>query len=794
MASTSFNANGYVMGSRIPIRDVHPIVPSPTKATPLRIASRILGARSECTGSASQCEKPVDPSSLTLPITLGVTIPIVGALFLLYYFHRRNMRRQRQEDATDPNRGLDFGLGEASDMKSGNGKSKRKSLMFREKGAGVDTKHRQLSMDMNLSSPYLLPPGLQSSHESLNSLAKTLHNNEDPYRSVAQYAGSDVGSIRSYKPDGASVYTRSTSQKRASNMTTRTNMTSRTNMTQHTLPPRQNSLPRPPPATADPFATPKSRSGSPALSIISPSSPVIMSPTSPVIRSPLIAEPIIPQIETVPYPDDRNGSSLPQIPDLPEPAPVARKGLPNNPRPSAGNPPVPEARGWDNAPPAAGNPDQAQGASSPAVGLGLDNMSFPAAGGPLPAGARPQKDDAPSTLPAVVPEETNAYDRYDQDQDYQDYEYEERGRSQRRSVDMSNNRESRALGVPAQDNKRLSVGFRPLPPDEVMESEDPEERANRIRSFYKEYFDPDNPNGGSQQPPPPLPQGPPRGPPQGRPQYYEDYDPNYSGAPGGDAYFDPETNSFVMPYAQPVTRRAMTPPPNGSRFRGPPPPRVMHGSMGGRMASPGPGGRRPPPRAGSAMSSRLGPSRPGSDVSSQYTPRPGSSVSNRTGPPRQKPKGPPPADLTTLPNPSKLKDDSFSILNPLDFAPPETFADRARGRSQSPAGERRPYAMKVPVHSPLVSSFEEMPAMPSPHLLRKSGTFTGLDFAPPRKFKDADTMSDAGSIRSNRSGISAVQNAALRSGAGRVSRLPGDTVFTTSAVQDQLKPQWGIRP
>ncbi|GKT86724.1 LOW QUALITY PROTEIN: hypothetical protein Ct61P_04574 [Colletotrichum tofieldiae] len=750
MASTSFSGNGYVMGSRIPIRDVNPIDTKPTPASPLRVASRIIGAREACTGTASQCEKPVDPSSLTLPITLGVT----------------NMRRQAQEDANDPNRGLDFGLGDTPLDKSG---KKRKSMMFREKGMGVDTKHRQLSMDMNLSSPYLLPPGLQSSRESLHSLARTLHNESDPYRPVAQYANSDAGSPTRLRHDRPHHHDAEHPAPRQNSL------------------PRQGSLPRPPPATADPFATPKSRSGSPVLS---PTSPVIVTPTSPVIRSPLVAEPIIPQIETVPYPDDRNGSSLPQIPDVPEPAPVARKGLPNNPRPSPGHPTIPEAREPDTTP--------ASQTGAP-VGLGLDDLSFPApshrlsppAGGALPSSPRPQKEASPSTLPAVVPEETNAYDRYDQDQDYRDFDFEDRGRSQRRSVDLDDNRQSRALGVPAQESKRLSVGFRPLPPDEVMESEDPEERANRIRSFYKEYFDPDNPHAApaahASRPSPGAP---------GQTAVLRGLRPELLGRPpGGDAYFDPETNSFVMPYAQPVTRRAMTPPPNGSRFRGPPPPRAMHGSMGGgRMASPGPGGRRPPPRAGSAMSSRLGPSRRGSDMSSQYTPRPGSSVSNMTNGGRPKPKGPPPADLTTLPNPSKLKDDSFSILNPLDFAPPETFADRARGRSQSPAGERRPYAPKVPVHSPLVSSFEEMPAMPSPHLLRKSGTFTGLDFAPPRKFKDSDTMSDAGSIRSNRSGISAVQNAALRSGAGRVSRLPGDTVFTTNALQDQLKPQWGMRP
>jgi hypothetical protein len=80
----------------------------------------------------------------------------------------------------------------------------------------------------------------------------------------------------------------------------------------------------------------------------------------------------------------------------------------------------------------------------------------------------------------------------------------------------------------------------------------------------------------------------------------------------------------------------------------------------------------------------------------------------------------------------------------------------------------------------------------SSHLLRKSSTFTGLDFAPPKKFKDPDAMSDAGSIRSNRSGMSASAMSAVRSGAGRVSRLPGDTVFTQAAMANQLKPAWDM--
>ena len=76
---------------------------------------------------------------------------------------------------------------------------------------------------------------------------------------------------------------------------------------------------------------------------------------------------------------------------------------------------------------------------------------------------------------------------------------------------------------------------------------------------------------------------------------------------------------------------------------------------------------------------------------------------------------PPPATLSTLPTPSKLKDDSFAIFNATDFAPPESFKERARGRSQSPSGERRPYKLTVPIAaSPLVSSYDEVAALPSP--------------------------------------------------------------------------------
>lgn len=78
------------------------------------------------------------------------------------------------------------------------------------------------------------------------------------------------------------------------------------------------------------------------------------------------------------------------------------------------------------------------------------------------------------------------------------------------------------------------------------------------------------------------------------------------------------------------------------------------------------------------------------------------------------------------------------------------------------------------------------------HLLRRSGTFTALDFAPPPRFKSSDTVSDAGSIRSNRSGMSAAAAHSIRAGAYRVSRIPKGVVGTKNEISDSLRPQWDL--
>ncbi len=194
-------------------------------------------------------------------------------------------------------------------------------------------------------------------------------------------------------------------------------------------------------------------------------------------------------------------------------------------------------------------------------------------------------------------------------------------------------------------------------------------------------------------------------------------------------------------------------------------------------------------------------------------PRAFSSQSGQVGPANRGPRGkpmPPPAPLRVLPTPHLLQEDSFAL--PIDFAPPTSYKDRQAGRPESPLGGARPYSPQLPAHIPLASSFDDLSAMPSPsvsllytlqrneanhvirHALRKSSTFTALDFAPIPRFKNADTASDAGSIRSNRSAMSPAQLQSIRAGAYRVSRIPKDVVGTKTDIVQSLKPTWDLRP
>ncbi|KUI67239.1 Triple functional domain protein [Cytospora mali] len=751
--------NGYSMGPRVPLRRRLAMESEQDKVTrawsfmPSRVVGRSSsGTDSSCSDSTSSntCEKPTN-MNVTSEITIGVLIPVlVVFVCVLFYFHRRNVKRQAAEDAIEAHKSLDFGV------ETGNvgGKKRQSKLGF---GGEKSKKTRGLSLDMNLSSPYLLPETVQGSRESMHSLAKTLHQQDDPYRPVANYIN-DTGSIRSFEKTGR--YTPST-------ITTSTKRMSRTSYAYpkspgYNGPPplRQNSYPK----------SPLTPSASSSLTAVESTSSEVTPPPA------TVKEQTVPEHE--PLPHHNEAPAIPEIPEIQQPAPVAQRGVPlpptvQEPEEELNMPQF--SNGSNESVDETGMVSNTITNASSGIGLGLLNGPQVSEVASSPTTQKVNIGPAHQSVSAVI---------VDTD-DYADYlaatESDDEGRGRGRV------RESGLL-LPTQNSNRLSVGFRPLP-EEGVEGEDPETRANRIRSFYKEYFD-DSKDANRQTQF--LGGGGAAGAGAGAGNYgvaHGGGDANYM---GDAAYFDPDSNQFIMPYAQPVSRRAMTPPPSGSRFPGPrgPGPRGP-GPMGPR----GPGPRGPGrghagsisgmsmPRAGSAMS--FGP-RPDSSASAR-APRSGSAMSGKPRKPM-----PPPAPLPTLPTPGKLTDDHFSLINAADFAPPAPIQDRAAGRSQSPLGERRAYAPKLPAASPLMSTNDEMAALPSPHMMRKSSTFTGLDFAPPRKFKDPENMSDAGSIRSNRSGVSQAASYAMRSGAGRVSRLPEDAVFTQASAVDSLKPTWTI--
>ncbi|KAI1269485.1 hypothetical protein F5Y18DRAFT_100131 [Xylariaceae sp. FL1019] len=679
-------------------------------------------------------EKPSGTSN-ALTIALSIVIPLVVAAVGVFYVARRGMLRRRQEDAAATNkyRSMDFGLDEPTAQAGG----KRKSGFFgKEKNPNHKT---QLSMDMNLSTPYLLPPTVNGSRESMTSLTKNLHMYEDPYRHVSTLAGSEVGSIRSFQRGPAGSRTSSI----------------------HTG--------KPPHLNIDPTRRSQQRDIPPS-GLVSP---------PPAVQRLGDDEPIVPLKNEFRFVD--SGPRVDQVPGVREPPAVANSATRNSPSQDSGTAlelsktgPQPQVAEIVNERDSVYSPESEEHKTPDGLGIMASHVSHASSKSgvfgrnTLTAAERPPRKESMPVIQANVMEDYGTYADH--------FQVDEPTTTTRQHDDelhmpLRNQPEpphSAGLGVPGTDNRRLSVGLRPLPPDDFLESEDPEFRANRIRSFYKEYFE----DITAEQDRPPMPQQPPAG-------YYEDYG---SGYMGDAAYYDPDSNAFVMPYAQPVTRRAMTPPPSNRRPMPGPRQRGTPGPQGGMRMPGGPPGR---PRAGSTMSGgRFGP----------MSPRPGSSASNPRFGGKPKKALPPPAALSTLPTPSKLRDDSFAIFNAADFAPPPTFKDQAAGRSQSPVGERMPYRVNTPVHSPLVSAFEETASLPSPHLLRKSGTFTGLDFAPPRRFKDPESMSETGSVRSMQSGISNAGLSAIRAGAGRVSRLPGDAVFTQAALGDQLKPQWGMRP
>jgi hypothetical protein len=562
-------------------------------------------------------------------------IPVVCAIIVFFYLHRRHVKKLRREDAQDKYKSLDFGM-DGSDLPTTGKKGKKGK---KDKNApemmGTDLesekafrKDRGMSMDMG--SPYLLPPDMQGSRESLHSLSRTIHGGDDRYRPAASFVGNDGASIHSFpsRLGDDSPYSPSNPPKRNISLANK----------EHDF----------------------------AFGVDSP---------------PLPEVPEVAHARGNPAPDAATAGLLPPSldPDTRDSYIVKDGG---------------DLRRSNNYLGAFIN-DRAS-SMDPDKQIPKSSDGFPDA--PLPTLQQNDERKSPPTAMTARPEVALAHQQsyeapiieISEDKEVLDNEFgdgfkvtppsvhrtsdpnENPFESNHHELDSSEIHAPEALhaGLDAPelgyDLRRLSMGFVPLPPEDP--SDDAEQRANRIRSFYKEYFDDSKPG------------------PVGD-EYYEDYGESYL---GDVAVFDPESGQFIMggnaPFAQPVTRRAMTPPPRAPpRFQGPPRhgPSMSNGPFMGQV-----------PRAFSSQSGRMGPGPPGA---------------RRPGPPRKA--LPPPSPLRVLPTPHMLKDDSFL---PMDFAPPSTAKDRAAGRPSTPTGGLKPYSPMLPAHQPLVSAFDDLAVMPSP--------------------------------------------------------------------------------
>ncbi|BAE59477.1 unnamed protein product [Aspergillus oryzae RIB40] len=479
--------------------------------------------------TSSKCEKPTSTTTTTtLPVVLGAVVPILCAVIVLIYLHRRNVRKLRSEDANDKHRSLDFGL----DLEpTGGGNAMRQT----EKSNGSYNHNKGISLDIG-PSPYLLPPGLHGSRDSLHSLSRSI-GGDDKYRHATSFLG-DNASVRSQSrgaQDDAPSFTGS-ARKAALGDDMKQGLLGNAQRMSRSSPPLYIS-----PGEdgahvqVDPIAQPDHgfqfelpRSPSPVLIPGAPSTKESITPTNNVDKD----------AGDFGNSDDRPGGRLNLA--LQDPITTPRISLPLSDA----------ASDYDN-----GNPEPA----IPAVNIHRIENSPRYGKGP----------DHPA-IPDTPPDES-----------------------------------SQAPGLtvdPRRDTRRLTLGLRPLPPEDP--SDNPEQRANRIRSFYKEYFD-ENKNGRET---------------YYGPESYHDVDYIYDSATGD--YYD----SVPAPFAEPIHRRAMTPPPRlPPRFQGGGR-HMPSGSIGGfsdRINSPG-------PRAFSSASGRL------------------------PGAPKIRKPAPPPAPLQLLPTPHMM--------------------------------------------------------------------------------------------------------------------------------------------
>lgn len=434
----------------------------------------------------------------TTPIVIGVVIPVLIIVIILFVIWRRRQKITKQEEANDKYRSLDFGVDEVA-VREKRPRKKRLNapeMSIAEIKGGL-RKDRGLSMDLEDTNPYILPPEVHSSRESLHSLSRSLHTDDDKYRATTFIP--DDGSIRSPSSvrshgDGASIFTAST-RHRTGTMDTE----SKVELIPKIAPKRDvsetPSIRKPLPVVEKPQSGLVVPTAPEPVrdSTVSTSSSNSSGTVTPAISQAQVQPPNVDQQRREPMRKEESGLTIPEAHSQtrratgeprPPPAAVVHNENPDHRRQNGrrGSPPGANGRAesidQNRRQPARSPQRPPQQPPQQRGPRDISNKSRsrernvpPQPSHQVPHHAGPPKVNSAHAQHASVPEITiqsqqNNY--YDDDDDYDgglgDYtayiDYTYRG-----SV----------------------MGVRPLPPDDPTEN--PEQRANRIRSFYKEYFE-----------------------------------------------------------------------------------------------------------------------------------------------------------------------------------------------------------------------------------------------------------------------------------------------------------------
>lgn len=351
-------------------------------------------------------------------------------------------------------------------------------------------KDRGLSMDLENTSPYILPPELHSSRESLHSLSRSMNTGDDKYRATTFIP--DDGSIRSPSSirshgDGSSIFSAATRQ-RTGTMDT----DSKVELIPKVPPKRDTSeapsIRKPLPVVEKPqhsmlAPTPheSARNSNVSTSSSSSGGPVVHADGSPYGHPPHNTQ----KMEGSSPHENQNqmiselDAHTQQIENEPRqpPAAVVRDASSDARRQNAWN----EPKQANNAP----------------VELDDNHHRDP------PQRYQQPQDPIPSQMHSSRPDERAM--AQSQPIRHQPHQGQHRAHAQHASVPVINVEEQQDDYYDEDEEDHYEggigdyaayidytyrgsvMGVRPLPPDDPTEN--PEQRANRIRSFYKEYFE-----------------------------------------------------------------------------------------------------------------------------------------------------------------------------------------------------------------------------------------------------------------------------------------------------------------